>query len=210
MSRHSHLTPFFPNSPIHSGFPFSPRAAPYVVGSLEHLAYARATIQGIKRLAGPITFLVYRIWNKGQKVLKTLLIHSYSFFNIFFPTFVIFLLFFHKFETFDVKMLHYRLYFWIYIVRSLSRWRIYRMFIVRKRWHPIHGARVKRKETVLHGLERKRRISARVVMSYAAGSRQVVEWNRYLLGKIITVLFLSSVLPSPFLFSLSLFIVRRQ
>lgn len=109
-------------------------------------------------------------------------------------------------------MLHYRLYFWIYIVRSLSKWRIYRMFIVRKRWHPIHGARVKRKETVLHGLERKRRISARVVMSYAAGSRQVVEWNRYLLGKIITVLFLSSVLPSPFLFSLSLslFIFRRQ
>lgn len=91
MSRHSHLTPFFPNSPIHSGFPFSPRAAPYVVGSLEHLAYARATIQRIKRLAGPITFLVYRIWNKGQKVLKTLLIHSYSFFNIFFPTFPSFL-----------------------------------------------------------------------------------------------------------------------
>lgn len=65
MSRHSHLTPFFPNSLIHGGFPFSPRAAPYVVGSLERIAYARATIRRIKRLAGPITLLVYRIWNKG-------------------------------------------------------------------------------------------------------------------------------------------------
>lgn len=51
---------------------------------------------------------------------------------------------------------------------------------------------------------------ARVAMSYAAGSRQVVEWNRYLLGKIITVLFLSSVLPLPFrsLFSPSLSLYR--
>lgn len=48
MSRHSHLTRFFPNSSIHGGFPFSPRAAPYVVGSLECLAYARATNKKVR------------------------------------------------------------------------------------------------------------------------------------------------------------------
>lgn len=41
-----------------------------------------------------------------------------------------------------------------------------------------------------------RGISVRVAVSYAGGSRQVVEWNRYLPGKIITVLFpLSRSLP---------------
>lgn len=80
-SRHSHLTPFSPNSPIHGGFSFSPRAAPYVVGSLECLAYTRATIQRIKRLAGPIT-LVYG--TKGKKLLKLFLIHSHFLLDIFF------------------------------------------------------------------------------------------------------------------------------
>lgn len=65
------------------------------------------------------------------------------------------------------------------------------------------------RETKRNGLERRRRISARVAMSYAAGSRQVVEWNRYLLGKIITVLFLSSVL-RPFALSFSLSFVGNS
>ena len=44
---------------------------------------------------------------------------------------------------------------------------------------------------------RRGRISVRVVVSYAAGSRQVVEWNRYLLGEIITVLFLPTISTVP-------------